>query len=333
MAFQEVHFSTIIIFFWGILFLSIFLYRYYSHISQLKKSYLLLLKNDSSFSQSLYLSACGIILLIALLGPSIYKTNQNIYQNGIEVVVILDVSKSMNAQDINDNWELYSRIDIAKTFIKKIVTEHPENKYGLVIFAWEAINISPLTHDSQIFLNFLSGVDYKNINIQWTNIEEAYARGIKRFSDEKKTGQLILFLSDWGDADDSTDLWKIKKILDNSYVSHSIIWIGTESWWKIINGQDIFWSIKYQQFNWKDVITKINRKKLQKIAKIKWWDYYEIKNTKDLWGLSDIFSQIETRSFQRSWWNSSKSISRHIAFWAFILFLLYISAPLFKRRK
>jgi Ca-activated chloride channel family protein len=149
----------------------------------------------------------------------------------IDTLFILDVSKSMNVEDISGQ---FPRITFAKELIYTITEQYPENRYGLVIYSWEAMSVSPLTHDTEAFKNFLASVDYRNINEQWSNIWSAYSLAAKRLSYwEEDSSKLIILLSDWGDKETEPNYNDIKSSLWNLNISHIVLWVGTEKWGKI----------------------------------------------------------------------------------------------------
>ena len=251
----------------------------------------------------------------------------------LDVMIILDVSKSMLAEDIQDSsWE-YSRISTAKSLLWNIVTQNPENRYGLVIFAWEAVNVSPLTSDPQIFLNFLSWVDYRNINEQWTDLVAAYTLGLERFIDDENNWKAVVLVSDWWDEDDSIDTKTIQKLLRDSWTTQTVMGIWTIEWGKIARWRDIFWVTNYEQFNGKDVITKLNKKGLESISNLEWWEYYEISALDDIDTISSIFADIEKKSIEKAWWKNTLDITRYIAFFVFLIFIYFLMIPIISKKR
>ena len=153
-----------------------------------------------------------ICLYIALLLTSIglfdihYNTDisKHTHLNSMDTVFVLDVSKSMNSLDVRQ-WERnISRLDWAKNIIKNMITQSPEHRYSLVIFAGEALSISPLQSEHSHILSILPSINYQNIYVQWSAFEKALEHWMRRINtEENKKNTAIIFLSDGGD--DSSD--------------------------------------------------------------------------------------------------------------------------------
>ena len=333
MYFQNLNILSVFIVLSIIIVLIFLVFIFYKYDKNIKEKYPLLLQNNSIAKQLVLLWVCISIFSIALLWPSIQKFTKALTVNGLDVMVILDVSKSMNARDIRDSsWE-YTRIDTAKSLLRELVINNPENRYWLVVFAWEAVNVSPLTTDTQIFLNFLSWVDYRNVNEQGTDLKAAYTLGLERFINDEESGKALLLLSDWWDADDEIDTKTIRDLLRDSGATNTIIGVGTEAWAKIIRDRDIFWDINYEQFNGRDVVTKLNHDNLEELASLGSWDYYEISSLADISTFNSIFSDIETKSIEQAWWKNTIDMTRYISFFVFFLFLCFLTLPVFQRKK
>ena len=331
MLFQNFNIFSFFIVLSVILILMALLYIFTKNHKKVLEKYPLLLENNTIQKQLYVISACIIVLSLWIFGPSIQKFTENIDVDWLDVMIVLDVSKSMNAEDIQDSTWIYSRMNTAKSLVSNIVINNPKNRYGLVVFAWEAINVSPLTSDSQVFLTFLSWVDYRNVNEQGTDLLAAYSLWLERFIDDENHGKSLLVITDGWDEDDDIDYDSIKKLLRDWSATQSVIGIWTEDWAKIIRGRDIFWDINYEQYKGKDVISKLNKDTLETLADLEGWEYYEIEKLSDLDNFENIFSEIEKKSIEQAWWQNTLDASRYISFLAFIMFIFFVSIPIFRR--
>lgn len=251
---------------------------------------------------------------------------------GVDVVFVLDVSKSMNVLDFSDSNYLYSRLDIAKTMISNYISKNTENRYGLVVFAWDAISVCPLTLDHDIFLTFLSGVDYKNLSVQWSNFEKAIDLWVKRFNDEERSKVMIL-LSDGWDFEDKINHNYIKKATDWKNIFAFVFWVWTQDWWKIPTWRDIFWNITYQKYNNNIVISNLNESNLKQIADNMRWEYIKADS---IWEVNKFISNLE-REASKVFSNINEKVdaTRYLAILSFIFFVLYLFLSLltFKNKK
>ena len=120
---------------------------------------------------------------------------------GIDIVFVLDVSKSMNVADVRGDWGNYLRLDFAKKSIWDFVLKNKNNRYSLVIFAWDAKSTLPLTNDIDLFLTFLQKADYRDFENQWTSFEKAVKLAENRLLYTENKAKAVVFVSDWWDDD------------------------------------------------------------------------------------------------------------------------------------
>ena len=250
------------------------------------------------------------------------STDQN--SQWIDIVFVLDVSKSMNVYDFEYEWQQVSRLQASKLAIQEIVQNNLQNRYWLVVFAWEAVSVSPLTYDRDIFLSFLSSVDYRNLWEQWTNLWDAYLSAIKRV--ESPESSLLVLISDGWDEEVQWINNRTQKI------QSSIYGIGTKNWWEIISWTDVFWRPQYETYNWERVIVWLNETNLKKLAREVNADYETINDFNDLDELTQTIASIETKDIEIGWQESSKSYLRILSLVFWVVFMCFILTPFFSSR-
>ncbi len=141
--------------------------------------------------------------------------NSNTPVEGIDCIWLLDVSASMDVQDITENASAISRLIKAKSIIENSLIAHPENRYGLVIFAGTSRLISPLTSEHSSLLTFLASIDSKSISEGGTDFHDALSLATERFETKENIPHMIVLLSDGGDREDTLDASSIKNIFQN----------------------------------------------------------------------------------------------------------------------
>jgi len=219
-----------------------------------------------------------IFMILATFYAYLYKNNnKNIVNSNENIVFVLDVSKSMNTIDVKNNGQITTRLKFAKKAIQNYVLKHPNFKYGLVIFAWQAQAIVPLTNDINIFLTFLEWVNYKNLTKQWTNFSQAIQLAIERFKNVKWNKNLVL-ISDGGDPGDYK--WLDFKFPKN--IHSFVFWVWSEKWGKIFIWYDDFWEPIFETYRWNYVITKLNKENLEKLASDINWKYFDLNSVNGL---------------------------------------------------
>jgi len=134
------------------------------------------------------LKTAGIILLIiATLRPQDVKkeTQENI--KGIDIILALDLSGSMQAQDLKPN-----RIEAAKKVAEDFVNGLTTDRVGLVVFAGYSFTQCPLTADYEIVKNFISQLDLRTVPIDGTAMGDGIMTAVNRLVDSKGSKVIIL---------------------------------------------------------------------------------------------------------------------------------------------
>ena len=155
-----------------------------------------LFEKKSGFSKVLpvlYLLATLFLVLSIvdlLTGSEEVKSKQKMNN----VIFLLDVSNSMNAQDVAPN-----RLDEAKNIIVNTMTKMKNDKVGIVVFAGEARSIMPLTTDFQTAETYLGGVETNIVKIQGTDYLKAMQTVVEKFKNIPKGARQVVLLSDGED--------------------------------------------------------------------------------------------------------------------------------------
>lgn len=130
------------------------------------------------------------LLIIALARPQSFSTGENVYTEGIDVAMLLDISGSMLAEDFEPN-----RLDAAKNVIDDFVAGRTSDKIGLVVFAGQSFTQCPLTIDYSVLRNLLSEIKSGMIE-DGTAIGTAIANGVNRLKDSDAKSKIIILLTD-----------------------------------------------------------------------------------------------------------------------------------------
>jgi len=329
MQFTNLNFLTVSIF--VILFIiTIFLVykKYYSQVN-FNKKFKLLSSNKFFYIKYIFLILSFFIILFSIFWLKYWEKIIKSEEKWIDIIFVLDVSKSMNVADIKDWNYNYTRLDVSKKSIWDFVVKNSQNRFWLVIFAWDAISTVPLTNDNNLFLTFLEGVDYRNLTNQGSDFKKAIDLWIERFIWENDRSKALIFISDWWDTWDNVN-FKIKK--DNS-IAFWVIWIWTEKWWKIIKWVDFFGKYIYQKYKWNFIISKLNIDNLKSISSILWWNFIKLEDIWDLEKLNKDFSKLEKKAFEKTTSKKLSDSGRFLTIISFILFIIYLTIHIINIRK
>ena len=139
-----------------------------------------------------FLGSVGL-LLTALARPQFGTRVETVRREGKDVVVALDLSRSMLAEDIAPN-----RLQRAKLEILRLLGRLEGDRVGLVAFAGQAFVQSPLTTDYAATQLFLNAMDVDLVPVQGTNLGEAMNVGLDLFDEEVREFRVLLIVTDGG---------------------------------------------------------------------------------------------------------------------------------------
>ncbi len=227
-------------------------------------------------------------IIISLLNPQFGISKKAGIAQGIDVVFALDISKSMEAKDLSGN---YSRLDIAKRAINKLVKDNMTGRVGLLVFAGNAYKQVSLTHDYDAFRFDLSTVNTNMLKYQGTNIANAIDLALTSFNSASKTNKAIIVVSD-GENHEADAVAAARKAYEKHQVKIYTIGMGTPKGARIPNVDEngqLRGYIKDEKGN--TVLSKLNEDMLKELAKKGNGAYVKATST-DL-GLDYIIEDID----------------------------------------
>lgn len=210
------------------------------------------------------------LLIISLLAPTFGTKKANILAVAKDIFIAVDLSESMNAQDIQP-----SRLEKVKFELKKIINEFPSDRIGLIIFSNEAFVQCPLTYDKSAIALFIETLSSNLVPNAGTDFFEplqlAYNKFLIEDEDAKKSSKIILLISDGEDFSDKTT--SILEDLTDQNIKIFTLGVGTKKGIKIPTKRGYK---KDKEGN--EVVSKLNSKDLKKIAYDTEGKYYEIND-------------------------------------------------------
>ncbi len=164
-----------------------------------------------------YLQLVAILFLIVVLAQPQFGTKvEKNKRKGIEVMIALDVSNSMMAQDVQP-----SRLDNAKQVLSQLVDDMTDDKIGLVVFAGDAYTQLPITVDYVSAKMFLSSISPQLVPRQGTAIGSAIDLAIKSFGAKGQAGRAIIVITD-GENHEDDAIGAAKLAAENNIAVHVI---------------------------------------------------------------------------------------------------------------
>ena len=131
-------------------------------------------------------------LIIALATPGRGITNSSVKNSGIDIMIVLDLSLSMQAED----FEPKNRLEVAKHVVTDFIKRRVNDRIGLVIFAGEAYLQCPLTVEHDALIELIDEINFDTISVDGTAIGDALALGASRMINDDSKSRIILLITD-----------------------------------------------------------------------------------------------------------------------------------------
>jgi len=228
----------------------------------------------------LMLALAAIILAIAR--PRFGTRMKEVQREGKELVVALDVSRSMLATDIQP-----SRLERAKRAIVKLLDRLDYDRISLIVFAGEAYTQLPLTTDYPAAKMFISSVETEMIPQQGTAIGAAIGHGINSFSPGDEKNKALIIITD-GENHEGNAIEMAKEAAEKDIKIYTIGMGLPEGGPIPVRGRS---NEFHKDRNGNVVITKLNEGMLQQIAAAGEGSYIRANNIRS--GLNSLFDEID----------------------------------------
>lgn len=217
------------------------------------------------------------LFIIALARPQSFSSGENIFTEGIDIALVLDISGSMLAEDFKPN-----RLDAAKNVIDEFIKGRSNDRIGLVIFSREAFTQCPLTIDYSVLRNLLKEIKSGMIE-DGTAIGNAIANGVNRLKDSDAKSRVIILLTDGINNAGEVNPVSAAQIAKTFGIRIYTIGVGTRG--EAPYPVQTPFGIKYQMMP-----VEIDEAVLQEIASLTNGKYFRATNNKTL---SQIYNEID----------------------------------------
>lgn len=216
------------------------------------------------------------LLIIVLARPQSVNSSDVSNSEGIDIVMALDVSGTMLAQDFSP-----TRLEAAKKVASEFINDRSNDKIGLVIFAGESFTQCPLTLDHKVLLNLLSQVRYGMIT-DGTAIGLGLANSVNRLKDSKSKSRVVILLTDGSNNAGQIAPLTAAELAASYGIRVYTIGIGSRGTAKAKIGNQVY-----------DVPVDIDEKVLTSIASITNGEYFRATDNTSLKTIYDQIDQME----------------------------------------
>lgn len=251
------------------------------------------------------------LFVVAFARPRSGTEYHEVTSEGIDIMLALDVSSSMQAEDFKPQNRLY----VAKEEIKKFISHRLNDRIGLVVFARYSYTQCPLTTDYGVLLNFVDHVDFGQVE-DGTAIGMAVANAVNRLRESESKSKVMILLTD-GD----NNAGEIDPITAANLASALNIKIYTIGAGKQGNAmypyQDPIFGKRYVYQP-----TNIDEKTLKEIAERTGGKYFRARSGEDLQQIYTAIDEMETTEIKIASHVQYKELFHYFAFVGLLLLVL-----------
>ena len=234
------------------------------------------------FIKLVFRTAFFALLLIALLGPSFGGAKREIKSVGKDIMICVDLSKSMDAFDVPP-----TRLEKVKYEMKKIVEAFNSDRVGVIIFSSEAFMQCPLTYDQNALNLFIETMNTSLVPSSGTDFGPPLKMALKKIDEQvgssaQQKSKVIILISDGEDFGEETD--EIAREVEEKDIKLFTLGVGTEKGSQIQSGR----GYKTDQKG-NTIVSKLNAGSLKSLASKTDGQYFEINE-----GRNDVNRLINT---------------------------------------
>jgi len=248
-------------------------------------------------------------LVIAMARPQSSNDWKNVSSEGIDIVMSLDISSSMLAQDFEPN-----RLEAAKDVATQFITGRQQDKIGLVIFSGESFTQCPLTTDHAVLINLFSDIKSGMIE-DGTAIGLGLANAVNRLKDSDAKSRVIILLTDGVNNRGEIAPVTAAELAKTYGIRVYTVGIGTQ-------GTAPYPFQTPFGIQMQNMPVEIDEATLTDIAELTGGKYFRATDNNKLKAIYEEIDQMEKRKIEVTQFSTKKEAYKAYALWA-ALFLLF----------
>jgi len=232
----------------------------------------------------LLILAC-FFLIIASIGPQVGTRLTELKREGIDIFIVLDVSKSMNAIDVSP-----SRLEKAKYELNRLINNLKGDRIGIIVFSGSAHLHLPLTIDYSAAKLFLNSIDTDIISDQGTSLSSALDLALNQIKEDSEKYKVVVLVSDGEDHEG--EALRIAETAFNRNILVYTVGVGTSKGGPIPIFNEFGERIDFKKQNNKIITTTLNEQILNEISSKTKSKYYRIDNKAN--ALAPLIKNLES---------------------------------------
>ncbi|MFM8348248.1 MAG: VWA domain-containing protein [Bacteroidota bacterium] len=251
------------------------------------------------------------LVVIALARPQ--KTNEKVEQwtEGIDIMVAMDVSQSMEIEDFTPN-----RLAAAKKMARQFIKGRLQDRIGLVIFSGDAYSLTPLSTDYDLLYSYLDAIDFSMIDSRGTAIGSALAVSINRMRESQSKSKVCILISDGESNAGNIDPITAAELAAGYSIRVYTILVGKEG--LVPFGRDLFGRPQM-------VPNTVDETTMRKIAEIGDGEFFRVTDNSALERVFKRIDQYEKAEIKETRFRDTSDFYHIYLTWALVFWLLWLA--------
>lgn len=249
-------------------------------------------------------------LCVALARPQRTNERREQWSEGIDIVLVMDISESMNLEDLRPN-----RLEAAKSTALDFVNGRFQDRIGIVVFSGEAFSLSPLTTDYRLLSEYISEINFGMVQADGTAIGSGIIVGTNRMRETIAKSKVMILLSDGENNAGNVDPIMAARLAYSHGIKIYSIAIGKEG--RIFYGQDPLGRPTYLE-------NSLDETTLREIARIGQGQFFRVGDNQALQDVFDQIDQMEKSEIQETRYKDTLDFYDIYLSWGMLMFLGWI---------
>jgi len=259
----------------------------------------------------IFLMIASALILVALARPQ--KTNEKVEQwtEGIDIMIGLDISQSMQIEDFLPN-----RLEAAKAVARGFIDGRIQDRIGIVVFSGDAFSLAPLTTDYELLKSYLDEISFEMIENRGTAIGSALAVVTNRMSESESKSKVCILLSDGDNTAGNIDPITAARLADSFGIKIYTIVVGKEG--LVPYGKDFFGRPNM-------IENTVDETTMRKIAEIGRGEFFRATDNKALTQVFARIDQFEKAEIKETRFKDTSDYYYIYLQWAIAFFLVWLA--------
>lgn len=253
-----------------------------------------------------------ILIVVALGRPQ--RSNERVEQftEGIDIILVMDISESMDLQDFTPN-----RLEASKKTAIDFINGRFGDRIGMVVFAGEAYSLAPLTNDYELLSDLISEISFDMMEAKGTAIGSAIASATNRMKDAESASKVLILLSDGESNAGNVDPLFAAQLASALDIKIYTIAVGKDG--MVPYGTDFFGRPQM-------VESYLDETTLREIAKIGNGQFFRASDGGALQTIFDEINTLEKTEILENRYKETADYYRVYLFWAMVFFFFWMMA-------